>query len=79
MSMFDGLLTTLGAAAKQLATHIVPGADNLLAAGKALTEAFQGVKAQNGGKAPAQAEADHAALFDRVKAHADRTLGRLEG
>jgi hypothetical protein len=78
MSMFDSILSQLGAAAKNLATHIIPGADNLVAAGKSIVAAFETVKAQNGGTAPAQAEADHDALLAKVKAHADRTLTRLE-
>lgn len=79
MSMFDSILSSLGTAAKALATHIVPGSSNLIEAGKSLTAAYQTVKAQNGGTAPATAEADHDALLAKVRAHADRTLGRLEG
>lgn len=75
----NGLLSMLGNAAKTLAPMIVPGAGPLIAAGKALSEAFTAAKTANGGTAPPEAEAAHDALFDRVKAHADSTLGRLEG
>lgn len=77
--MLNELLSMLGNAAKTLAPMIVPGADKLIAAGEALTHAFTSVKAENGGVAPADAEAAHDALFAKVKAHADSTLGRLEG
>jgi hypothetical protein len=41
--------------------------------------AYKTVKEANGGTAPADAEAAHDELFEKVKAHADSTLGRLEG
>lgn len=79
MSGLNGILSLLGNAAKTLAPLIVPGAGPLLAAAESLTSAFTGIKAANGGQAPADAEAAHDALFARVKAHAEGTLGRLEG
>ncbi len=79
MSGLTGLLSLLGNAAKTLAPMIIPGADKLIQAGEALSNAFQSVKAENGGTAPADAEAAHDALFAKVKAHADSTFGRLDG
>ena len=79
MSILNSLLSQLGSAAKNLAPQIVPGSDKLIAAGEALMKAFTTVKTINGGTAPPDAEAGHDALFEKVKAHADSTLGRLEG
>jgi hypothetical protein len=82
MSMFDSILSSLGGVAGQLASKIIPGAQalpSLVKAGEALIGAFKSIKSLNGGTAPPDAEAQHDALFDKVKAHADSTLGRLEG
>lgn len=79
MTIFNGILSQLGSIALSLAPQIVPGADKLIAAGKAISDAFLNVKALNGGTAPADAEASHDALFAKVKAHAASTLGRLDG
>jgi hypothetical protein len=82
MSMFDSILTKIGAAAGELATRFIPGAGaipELISAGKALSEAFVSLKAHNGGTAPAAAEAGHSALYAAVSRHAESTFGRLEG
>lgn len=79
MAQFDALLKTLGTAAQQLAGRIVPGAPALIEAGKSLAAAYTTLKRENGGTAPREADAGHDTLFQKVKAHADRTLGRLEG
>lgn len=82
---FDALLSQLGNVAKGLVSNlpvvggVVKAAPALIEAGKAASRAFQSLKQANGGQAPADAEAAHDALFNRVKAHADKTLGRLEG
>lgn len=78
MSDFDNILSLLGRAAKTLAPMIVPGSGALIAGAEALSNAFDSIKAANGGQAPADAEAAHDALFARVRAHAESTLGRLE-
>lgn len=78
MANFDAILKMVGQAAETLAP-LVPGGGPALAAAKALTDAFGALKQANGGTAPADAEAAHDALFAKVMAHADRTLGRLEG
>jgi hypothetical protein len=77
--MFNGLLGTLGAAAAEMAKRFIPGSGPAIEAAKAIGAAFENVKQLNGGTAPPAAQADHDALFAKVKAHADRTLGRLEG
>lgn len=78
MADLGPILSMLGNAAKQLAPMVVPGAGPAIAAAEALGRAFTTIKQENGGKAPAEAEAASRALFDRVKAHADSTLSRLE-
>jgi hypothetical protein len=75
----DIILRGLGGLAAKLAPSIIPGAGPAIAAARAIGNAFETVKAANGGQAPADAEAQHDALLARVKAHADSTLGRLEG
>jgi hypothetical protein len=75
----NAILSSLGSVAKRVAENIVPGAGNLVKAGEAVLHAIDSVKTINGGHAPADAEAAHDALFAKVKAHADSTLGRLEG
>lgn len=79
MSGYNGILSKIGAAASALAGDIMPGAAPLIEAGKSLVAAFENVKAANGGTAPGDAQAAHEALFAKVQAHADSTLGRLEG
>jgi hypothetical protein len=79
MSMFDGLLSKLGNAAAEMAERFIPGSAHAIEAAKAIGAAFENVKQLNGGAAPPSAQADHDALFAKVKAHADHTLGRLEG
>lgn len=82
MSALNNVLLSLGSAAKILTAQIIPGAGNLgnlVKAGEALGAAFKTIKDANGGTAPADAEASHDALFEKVKAHADGTLSRLEG
>jgi hypothetical protein len=79
MTMFTTILSTLGEAAKQAAALVVPGAGPAIKAGEAILAAFHSVKTLNGNYAPPDAEAAHDALFAKVKAHADSTLGRLEG
>jgi flavin-dependent dehydrogenase len=76
--MFDGLLSLIGQAAQVLAPQVVQGAGTAIKAGKALSDAFKAAKSLNGGTAPADAEAQHNALFDRVMAHADATFDRAE-
>jgi len=78
MQNLDMILSLVGRAASTLAP-LVPGGGPALAAAKALSEAFGSLKQANGGSAPPEAEAAHDALFKRVMAHADKTLGRLEG
>jgi hypothetical protein len=78
MSGLNGILDLLGNAAKQILPLIVPGSGALIQGAEAISNAFESIKAQNGGQAPADAEAAHDALFARVKAHADSTLNRLE-
>lgn len=75
----NSILSGLGSLAKQIAPAIVPGAGPLIKAGEAVLAAFSSVKTINGGHAPPDAEAAHDALFEKVKAHAEGTLGRLEG
>lgn len=79
MSILTTMLSQLGNLAQTLAPQILPGSENLIKAGESLSNAFKAIKAENGGQAPADAEAAHNALFQRVKAHADSTLSRLEG
>lgn len=82
MGILNTILGSLGEQAKLLAGHIIPGAgaiEDLVKAGKAVSDAFIVVKSANGGTAPADAEASHDALFEKVKAHADGTLSRLDG
>lgn len=79
MSGLSSVLLSLGRAAADLATRMVPGAAPLIAAAHSIASAFETVKASNGGTAPAEAQAGHDALLARVRAHADSTLGRLEG
>lgn len=73
------ILKNLADVARQVAPIVVPGAANAIAAAEALASAYNALKAHNGGQAPAEAEAASRALFEKVKAHADSTLGRLEG
>lgn len=79
MSALNGILTMLGNAAKALLPNIIPGSGALIAGAEALSTAFTSIKAANGGTAPADADAAHSALYDKVKAHADSTFSRLEG
>lgn len=79
MSDLDTTLSLLGRAAKLIAPMIVPGSGALIAVAESLGAAYKGLRAENGGQAPADAEAAHDALFARVKAHAESTLSRLEG
>lgn len=79
MTIFNGILEQLGTIAAKLAPQIIPGAGPLIEAGKAISAAFTSIKSLNGGTAPPGAEAQHDALFAKVKAHAEGTLGRLEG
>jgi hypothetical protein len=79
MAMFNGLLSTLGQAAAEMAARFLPGSGPAIEAAKALGSAFENVKQLNGGSAPPDAQAGHDALLTKVKAHAERTLGRLEG
>lgn len=79
MSDFNSILSLVGSAAKQLLPLVVPGAGAAIAGAESLANAFESLKAANHGQAPADAEAAHDALFEKVKAHADSTLGRLEG
>lgn len=79
MSALSGVLSALGSAALQLAEKVVPGGGALAGAAHAVLGAIESVKAQNGGVAPAEVQAAHDALFDKVKAHAESTLSRLEG
>lgn len=79
MTILNGILAQLGSIAGQLATSIVPGAGAAIKAGEAILAAFNVVKEANGGTAPADAEAQHQALLEKVNAHADATLGRAEG
>ena len=72
------LFSLLTQAATTLAPMIVPGAGPLIGVAKSLGEAFSGLKQANGGQAPIGAERAHSALYEKVKAHADDTLGRLE-
>lgn len=76
---FNNVLSLIGAAAKQLLPAIVPGSGALINGAEALSQAFRTIKAENGGTAPSDAEAAHDALFERVKAHAQSTLDRLDG
>lgn len=73
------ILSGLGNLAGTIAPSIIPGASAAIAAGKAISDAYKTVKEANGGEAPADAEAQHDALFKRVMDHADSTLGKLEG
>lgn len=78
----NSILSTLGKVAVELAPKIIPaaaGLGSLIKAGEAIGAAFENLKEANGGTAPTDAEAAHQALFERVKAHADSTLGTLEG
>jgi hypothetical protein len=79
MTIFNGILSQLGSIATSLVPQIVPGADKLIEAGKAISAAFTNIKGLNGGTAPPDAEEAHDALLAKVRAHADSTLGRLEG
>ena len=79
MADLGSILSSLGGVAGNLAGLIVPGADKLVEAAKSLNDAYNHVKEANGGTAPADAEAAHKALMAKVNAHADSTLGRLEG
>jgi hypothetical protein len=79
MSALSGVLSALGNAAAQLAEKIIPGGGALAGAAHSIAAAFETVKAQNGGVAPPEAQAQHDALFEKVKAHAESTLSRLEG
>lgn len=72
------VLKDLGGIAKRLAPSIVPGAGPLIAAGKALTEAYTTIKGANNGEAPADAEAAHDALLAKVNEHANSTFDRAE-
>jgi hypothetical protein len=79
---FNSILSALGSVSGQLASAIVPGvanAEKLFEAGKSAIEAFKHLKDANGGTAPADAEASHRALVDKVNAHAESTFGRAEG
>ncbi len=78
MSGLNGILTFIGNAAKELLPQIIPGSGALIAGAEALSTAFTSLKAANGGTAPAEADAAHSALYDRVKAHSDSTFNRLE-
>jgi hypothetical protein len=76
------VLSSLGSLAGSIATSIIPGAgaiEDLVKAGKAVSDAYSNVKVLNGGTAPADADASHAALMEKMNAHANGTLGRLEG
>lgn len=78
----SSVLSSLGGTMKMLLPALIPGASALPAlidGAKALSEAFKSVKSANGGTAPADAEASHTALMAKMNAHADGTLGRLEG
>lgn len=75
----NSILNLLGQAATQLAPQIVPGAGPLIALGQTIVKAIDDGKAANGGSLPPAAASGHSALFDKVKAHADGTLSRLEG
>jgi hypothetical protein len=75
----NAILSGLGSIAKTLVPKLVPGADALFGLAKSVSAAFTSAKSINGGKAPADAEAAHDALFAKVKAHAEGTLSRLEG
>ena len=75
----NSILSSLGSLATTIAPAIVPGAGAAIKAGQAILQAFNTVKEANGGTAPADAEAAHAALYEKVMAHADATLGRAEG
>lgn len=74
----ENILKDLGGLAKRLAPSIVPGAGALIEAAEALNRAYDTVKGLNGGQAPADAEAAHDALVEKVSAHAEGTLGRAE-
>ena len=78
MSGLNNILTMLGNAAKALLPQIIPGSGALIAGAEALSTAFTSLKAANGGTAPAEADAAHSALYERVAAHADSTFSRLE-
>jgi hypothetical protein len=75
----SGVLSALGHAAEQLVPQLVPGAAPLLGLAHSISAAFETAKAANGGTAPAEAQASSDALLRRVQAHAESTLGRLEG
>lgn len=79
---FNSLLSQLGSVSATLAGLIVPGAAALPAlinAGKSAVEAFQHLKTANNDEAPADAEANHRLLVDKVNQHAEATFGRAEG
>lgn len=75
----NAILSGLGSLAARIAPAVIPGAGPAIKAAQALSAAFLSVKEANGGTAPADAEAQHDALFARVKAHAESTFDRLEG
>jgi hypothetical protein len=82
MSQFNSILSSLGSVAVSLAEKIIPGAGaigDLINGAKSLSSAFTSIKTANGGTAPADAQEAHDALMAKVNAHADGTLGRLEG
>lgn len=78
MSAFGSLFSLITQASKALAPMITsPGP--LVNAGKALVDAYDNLKSVSDTPPPADAEAAHDALFNKVKAHANSTLSRLEG
>lgn len=82
MTILTTVLSSLGGTAKLLAGALIPGAgniDELVKAGESIIAAFNTTKEANGGTAPADAEESHKLLLSKVQAHAEGTLGRLEG
>lgn len=82
MTQFTSILSSLGGVAAAIAEKIIPGAsaiEDLVKGAASVSAAFNSIKTANGGYAPADAQAQHDALMQKVNAHADGTLGRLEG
>lgn len=79
MSMFDGILGTLGSTLKSLASAAIPGAGPAIEAAKAIGKAFDHLKDANGGSAPPAAQYDRDEAMARVLKHAEDTASRLEG
>lgn len=82
MSDLKSALSQLGSVSSVIAGMIIPGAQGLpllIEAGKNAVDAFKNLSKLNDGDPPADAEAAHRELVEKVNAHASGTFDRAEG